>query len=122
MANPPPVPQNPNPLGPQGPPAVPPPAVPPKGPEGIPAGTDDDADMLGETEQAVKKTRVEALPSDPSFMREWLLMMKDNMSKEDLIFLREFSNSEEICGPNGSAVQLSMNAQSAATDDATPLG
>ena len=117
IANPPPLPQNTIPLGPQGPPAAP-----PKGPEGIPAGTDDDADMLGEIEQAMKRTRVKALPTDPSVMREWLLMMRDNMRKEDLIFLRGFGNSEESRGSNGSAAQSSMNVHSVATDTATPLG
>ena len=117
MANPPPPPQNPNPLGPQG--LL---AAPPKDPEGIPVETDDDANMLGETEQAVKKKNVEALPTDPSVMREWLLMMRGNMSKDDLAFLRELRNPEESRGSNEGAVQLGMNVHSVVTDTVTPLG
>ena len=117
MANPPPPPQNPNPMGPQGLRAAP-----PKGPEGIPVETDDDADMLGGTEQALLRKKVGALPTDPSVMREWLLMMRDNMSKDDFTFLRELGNSEECRGSNEGAVQLGMNVHSVVTDTVTPLG
>ena len=117
MANPPPPPQNPNPLGPQGLPAAP-----PKDLVGFPVETDDDAYMLGETERAVKKKKVEALPTDPSVMREWLLMMRGNMSKDDLAFLRELGSPEESRGSNEGAVQLGVNVHSVVTDTATPLG
>ena len=85
-------------------------AAPPKDPVGIPVETDDDADMLGETEQAVKKKKVEALPTDPSVMRERLLMM------------RELGSPEESRGSNEGAVQLGVNVHSVVTDTATPLG
>ena len=55
--------------------------------------------MLGETEQAVKRTKVEALPTDPSVMREWLLMMRDNMSEEDLTFCESLVFRKKVVGP-----------------------
>ena len=70
----------------------------------------------------MKRKKVEALPTDPSVMREWLLMMRDNMSKDDLTLLRELGNSEESRLSNEGGVQLGMNVHAVVTDTVTPLG
>ena len=54
--------------------------------------------------------------------REWLLMMRGNMSKDDLAFLRELGSPEESRGSDEGAVQLGVNVHSVVTDTATPLG
>ena len=47
----------------------------------------------------MKRIKVEALPTDPSVMREWLLMMRDNMSKEDLTFFESLVIHKKVVGP-----------------------